>query len=155
MKTKPVIEKSPQLCELSVSYQPKVKFSELPKITNSKDCEKIFREIWSEKINYVEEVCILLLNRNNKVLGWVKISTGGVSSTIMDPKVIFQHALLANASALILAHNHPSSNTTPSEADIRMTKQLKEGGKILDITLLDHLILTQDSFYSFADEGAI
>ena len=96
-----------------------------------------------------------LMNRANRALGIAQVSHGGISGTVADPKVIFQHALKANASSVILLHNHPSGNTQPSEADIHLTKKLVEGGKLLDIAVLDHLIVTIDGYYSFADEGLI
>jgi len=83
------------------------------------------------------------------------ISSGGVEGTVADPKVIFQVALKANASSIILAHNHPSGNIEPSEADIRLTRNLKQAGELLKISVLDHLILTSESYYSFADENMI
>jgi len=146
-------EKSHCLSELEVTYKTKVKISEMHKIMSSKDAEKIFRDVWSEKIEMQEEFMILLMNRNSKVLGWYRISSGGISSTLVDQRIVFSIALKTLASAIIVAHNHPSGNTSPSEADKSLTKALKECGKLLDINVLDHLILTQDSFYSFADEG--
>jgi DNA repair protein RadC len=95
------------------------------------------------------------LNRASKPLGWVKISQGGITGTVADPRLIFQAALLTNSSALILSHNHPSGNLNPSQADIELTRKIKEGGKILEISLLDHLIISGDGYYSFADEGMI
>ncbi|HQW96322.1 MAG TPA: JAB domain-containing protein [Saprospiraceae bacterium] len=146
-------EKSHCLSEIEVTYKTKVKISEMHEIMSSKDAEKIFRDVWSEKIEMQEEVMILLMNRKNKVLGWYRISSGGISSTLVDQRIVFSIALKTLASAIIVAHNHPSGNTSPSEADKSLTRVLKECGKLLDINVLDHLILTQDSFYSFADEG--
>ncbi|WP_010602115.1 JAB domain-containing protein [Pedobacter agri] len=96
---------------------------------------------------------MILLNRQNRVLGLIDISTGGVSGTILDPKIIFSIALKANTSAIILCHNHPSGNIQPSQSDIRLTNQLKEGGKLLEILVWDHLIITNENYYSFADDG--
>ena len=98
---------------------------------------------------------MLLLNRANNSLGWVKISEGGIAGTVMDIRIILQHALLAHASSIILAHNHPSGNLKPSEQDLRITKIIKEGSKLLDIQLVDHLIITESAFYSFADDGYV
>src|SRR5690606_1039682 len=97
----------------------------------------------------------LLLNRANKVLGIVPISKGGTSATIADPKLIFVSAIKSNASAIILAHNHPSGNLQPSTADISLTKKIMEGGKLLDVPVIDHIIVTGHGYYSFADEGAL
>ena len=98
---------------------------------------------------------VLCLNRANRVLGWAKINQGGLSGTVSDPKVIFQVALKSNACSLIIAHNHPSGNLRPSEADILLTRKLKEAGLMLDLPVLDHLIVSSEGFYSFADEGLL
>jgi DNA repair protein RadC len=141
-----------KLSEVSINYKPLFKPSELPQINTSADALKCFRGIWSDKINHIEEAYILLLNRSNRVLGYSLLSSGGTSGTVVDIKVIFQTALKTNAHSLILGHNHPSGNLKPSEMDIRLTKEVKEAGKFLGIQLLDHLILTEDGHYSFADE---
>jgi DNA repair protein RadC len=143
------------LCEITISYRNKVRPSERRQISSSQQCAELLREIWSDRIEYVEEFYAILLNRANRVLGWTKISSGGISGTVADPKVIFQSALKANASSIIIAHNHPSGNLQPSESDIRLTKKIKQAGSFLDLPLLDHLILTSEHYYSFADEGSI
>ena len=143
------------LCEISINYQHRSKLSELPKVVTSKDAEEQFRALWSDKLNYVEEMYIMLLNRANKILGYSKISLGGISGTVVDTRVVFQTALKANASYLILCHNHPSSSLRPSDADIKITKNIKAAGVIMDIALLDHLILTEEGYYSFADSGIL
>lgn len=94
-----------------------------------------------------------LLNRANRVIGIVPISVGGTAGTIADPKVIFVSALKCNAASIILAHNHPSSNLKPSNADIELTKKLKNAGLFLDLPILEHIILTKEGYLSFADEG--
>jgi DNA repair protein RadC len=103
----------------------------------------------------VEEFWLILLNRANVVIKTVKISEGGVSGTVADPKVIFKAAVEQLASAIIVVHNHPSGNLQPSKADKDLTQKLKEAGKLLDIPLLDHLIFTNNGFFSFADEGIL
>ncbi|MCP4521816.1 MAG: DNA repair protein RadC [Cytophagales bacterium] len=100
-----------------------------------------------------EEFWILCLNRANKVMKVHCISSGGVSGTVADPKLIFKIALEQTASGLILAHNHPSGNLQASQADINLTQKVKEAGKVLEIPILDHLILTNDDYFSFADNG--
>ena len=101
-----------------------------------------------------EEFFILFLNRANKVLGWSRLSIGGMIGTVVDPKIVLCMALLTGANSIVVSHNHPSGNLKPSEADIKLNKQLKEAGKLLEIQLLDHLIIVPDgSFFSFADEG--
>jgi DNA repair protein RadC len=143
-----------QICEISVNYSSKVKPGNRPKIAGSRDCYDLVLPLWDD-LEYCESFACLLMNRANRVLGIALVSKGGVSGTVADPKIIFQHALKANASCIILLHNHPSGNTNPSEADIHLTKKLVEGGKLLDLAVLDHLIVTTDGYYSFADEGLI
>lgn len=143
------------LAEIKVTYKSKVKFSEMRKIQTSKDAEDILRTIWTDCIELREEFYMLLLNRANKVMGWYRISEGGTAGTIVDPKLIFSVALKCHACGIVLAHNHPSGNTTPSAEDLGITKKLVEGGKLLEISVLDHLILTSETYLSFADEGLI
>lgn len=143
-----------QVAEISISYSSKIKNSDRPKLNSSKEVFKIFSETWNpDTIELLEQFKVLLLNRGNRVIGLFEVSSGGVSGTIADPKLIFGTALKATASAIILAHNHPSGNLKPSQADINLTKKIKEGGKLLDIDVLDHLIITTEGYYSFGDEG--
>lgn len=145
-----------RVAEIQLSYKSNVKPSERPKIACSKDAYAILKENWDEsKIEFVEQFKLMLTNRAHKVLGILEVSTGGVSGTIADPKVIFAAAIKASASGFIVAHNHPSGNLTASQADIDLTKRLREGGKILEIQLLDHVIITIEGYMSFADEGMI
>ena len=102
---------------------------------------------------YYEQFFVLLLDRAHKVIRKINISQGGVAGTVADPKKIFKTALDHNASSIILAHNHPSNNLKPSDNDIRLTKKLSEAGKVLEILVLDHVIVGNDNYYSFADEG--
>ncbi len=102
-----------------------------------------------------EEFWLILLKRNNEVIRKEMISKGGVSGTLVDAKIIFKRALEESASSIILAHNHPSGNLKPSQQDVNLTKKLKEAGKALDISVLDHLIITDQSFYSFADDDML
>ena len=125
----------------------------MKQISSSVDAVNLLRSAWSDQMQYREEFVILLLNRANRVLGFTLISKGGTAGTVVDTKMIFQIALKANASGLILSHNHPSGNSTPSEADISLTKKVVSGGKLLEISVLDHVILTEESYYSFADNG--
>ena len=122
----------------------------------SQDAAKEFREVWeADQLAYRESLYALFLNKANFVIAWRQLSNGGASGTVADPKIVFQHALLANACALIIAHNHPSGNLKPSQADHQMTKRIKESGTSLDLPLLDHLIVTNNGYYSFADEGQL
>jgi DNA repair protein RadC len=145
-----------QVSEISISYKPNFKACERPQVCSSKDIHSILYHNWDQnKIEFQEQFKIVLLNRANKVLGISEISTGGFAGTVADPKVIFSTALKACASSIILSHNHPSGNLKPSQADLQLTKKIKNGGELLDIAVLDHLIITADSYLSFADEGLI
>lgn len=143
------------LAEIKVAYSTKVKFKNMQKITSSKDCESVLRNIWSPHLELREEFYLLLLNRANKVIGWHCISQGGLDSTVADIRIIFSITLKCVASGIIVAHNHPSGNLKPSETDIALTRKIKEAGKLLDISLLDHIILSNEGYYSFADEGLL
>lgn len=143
-----------KIAEIELVYRTKVKASQRPHITSSREAYQILMQCWDEnKIEFVEQFKILLLNRGGKVLGIFEVSSGGVSGTVADPKLIFSAVLKANASSLILAHNHPSGNTKPSDADRNLTRKVKEGGKLLEITVLDHIIITTEGYRSLADEG--
>ncbi len=143
------------LAEIEIFYRNKVRLADMEKVAGSRDVFEVLQRIWSDRIDHVEEFMVLCLNRANRVLGWAKISQGGLSGTVADPKVIFQVALKSNACSMILAHNHPSGNLHPSEADIQLTRKLKEAGLMLDLPVLDHLIVSSEGYYSFADEGLL
>jgi len=100
-----------------------------------------------------EEFWMLILDRSNKIMGSERVSIGGVAGTVADVKIIFKKALDCLASSIIVAHNHPSGNLRPSEADKSLTKKVYQAGKILDVSVLDHLIITENGYFSFADEG--
>lgn len=125
-----------------------------PQIRSSQDAYNLIAPFLQDLDH--EEFWILLLNRANKVISRQLISIGGVSGTVVDAKLIFRRSLeIAPASSIILCHNHPSGNLRPSQADIEITKKLKAAGKTLDIAVLDHLIVADTGFYSFADEGKL
>src|SRR5690606_26145316 len=143
------------LREVEIIYSKPVR-REVVSITKSVDAELIFRDVFDRrKIEHKEFFYVLLLNRANECLGVAKISEGGLTSTVVDIREIFQLALKTNATAIILAHNHPSGNIQPSEADNIITRKVSEAGKLLEIILLDHIILTKDSYFSYADEGKL
>lgn len=123
------------------------------KISSSSDVAELFSPELSDLL--YEEFWILLLNRANHVISKNQISKGGVTGTVVDPKLIFKAAVEATASGIVLCHNHPSGNKQPSDADISLTKKLKEAGILLDIQVMDHIIIAGDAFYSFADEGRL
>jgi len=141
------------IAEIHVSYVPIIKNSDRPKITQSSQAYNLFKESWDDTLFLYESFYAMFLNRANKVLGLYKVSEGGISGTVVDPKKIFVAALQGHASSLIMAHNHPSGNLEPSEADRKLTKKLRDAGILLDIDVLDHLILSDEGFYSFADQG--
>jgi DNA repair protein RadC len=123
------------------------------KVTDSDSTYKILKENWDmDTIQLQEEFKVLLLNRANNVLGIYPLSKGGVSGTMVDVKLLLASAIKANASSIIIAHNHPSGNLKPSENDNRLTRKIKQASKLCDITLLDHLIVTKDAYYSYSDE---
>jgi DNA repair protein RadC len=143
------------VAEIEITYHNPVKPSQMAKITKSQDCYDLFLANWGNTIELYEDFYVLLLNNANRVLGLVHIGSGGVTGCLVDPKKIYQAAIKANASSLILAHNHPSGNKQPSSADMRITKKIVEAGTLLDIKVLDHLIVTSEGYYSFADEGTL
>ena len=144
------------VAEVELTYKLKVPASQRRKISNSVDAKDVFMKNWNpDTLDYFEEFKILLLNRSNAILGILPVSRGGISGTITDVRIILQAALKANASGLIACHNHPSGNLSPSDADINITKKIREAGKVMDIQLLDHLIITSDGYYSFADNGQL
>jgi DNA repair protein RadC len=148
-------EPSLRVSEIEISYHPVIKPSERISVTSSADAEKVFRRIWCKPIELRECFYAMFLNRYNKVLGYYLISVGGITGTIVDPRSIFQTALKANACSIILGHNHPSGNPTPSDADSNITRKIKEAGDILEIKLLDHIILLPEGYTSMTDEGML
>ncbi len=124
--------------------------------TTIRESAEAYRLMSSELTDLLhEEFWIVLLNRANRVIQKVKISSGGVSGTVVDTKLIMKHAIQSTASSIILYHNHPSGNLKPSQEDIRVTAKLAEAGKVMDIKILDHIIIGDKSYYSFLDEGLI
>jgi DNA repair protein RadC len=126
-----------------------------PKISSSSDAARILRPFFSTCMQHHEQFSMLCLSNHNEVLAAYKVSDGGLTGTVADVRIIYQTALLCNATAIIICHNHPSGNTRPSQADITLTKKVKQAGEILDIKLLDHIILTADAYTSFGDEGLL
>ena len=147
-----------QIAEVKLSYEPNnYDIKNRPTMTTSRQVYEALFNFWDKsQIAYRESFKVVLLNRASRIIGIMNVSEGGQSATVVDPKLILQSALLSHAASIILAHNHPSGNTQPSEADINLTKKIKQGAAFLDISLLDHIILTPDEYYfSFADEGKL
>jgi len=139
-----------QVAEVELVYRTKVKPSQRPKITTSVDAYEILQKIWNrDKIELVEEFKVLLLNRSNKVLGVLDASSGGITGTVADPRIILTAAIKANAVGIVLSHNHPSGSVKPSRADEELTMKIREAARFLDMTVLDHIIITSEGYYSF------
>lgn len=132
-----------------IDYSPSMK----RKFRSSKDGFAILKHILGDLEH--EEFWILLLSRSNQLIRKERISIGGVSSTLVDPKIVFSKALNHLASSIILAHNHPSGNLMPSQSDIELTRKMSRAAKLFDMEVLDHLIITENNYYSFADEGIL
>ena len=140
--------------EIGLVYKTTIKASERPVITSSQDVYKLLLDNWDkDTIELFEEGKIILLNQANRVLGLYPLSKGGITGTVMDPKLIFTAALKSGACHIILSHNHPSGNLKPSKADEDLTAKIKAAGKLLDITVLDHVIISREGYFSLADEG--
>ncbi|NOT74421.1 MAG: JAB domain-containing protein [Cyclobacteriaceae bacterium] len=145
-----------QVAEIQLSYKTNLLPSQMPQIERSKSAYDILLNSWDQnKLEFIEQFKVLLLNRANKVLGIFAVSSGCLTGTVADPKLIFTAAIKANACGIILSHNHPSGNLKPSQADIDLTKKMTQGGKFLEIQILDHIIVTKEGYFSFADEGLI
>jgi len=125
------------------------------KITSSESAEKFIRQFYGDDLEIFESFFILLLNRANETIGYAKISQGGIVGTVVDKKILLKYVVESLASGIILAHNHPSGNTNPSQADLNITKDLQQICNLVDSEVLDHVILTADSFYSFSDNGKL
>lgn len=142
--------------EIELVYKSKVKASERPQIKESKDAYDILMKIWNhDRIDLQEEFKVLFLNRAHRVLGVYNLSSGGITGTVCDPRLIFTAALKCNSVSMVLSHNHPSANLKPSRADEEITRKLVETGRILEIRVIDHIIMSSEGYFSFADEGLI
>lgn len=144
------------VAELELVYKSKVKPSQRPQVSSSRDIYRLLIGLWNhDKIEMLEEFKVLFLNRANKVLGVMDIASGGITGCVADPRIILAAAVKANAVNIVMAHNHPSGSIKPSRADEQLTQKIKEAARWMDITVLDHLIITDGDYYSFADEGLL
>jgi len=156
METTLTVMEQYQVAEVELVYKTKVKASDRPQVFHSKDIFQIFIKSWDKnKIDLLEQFKIMLLSRSNKVLGIYEVSSGGITGTVADPRLIFAAALKANAVSIVLAHNHPSGSLKPSYQDEALTAKIKNAGLFLDIHVLDHLVISSETYFSFADEGLI
>lgn len=121
-------------------------------VTGPADAAVFAANFFEDDINIYESCFIILLNRANKIIGWYKVSSGGLDATIIDKRIICKVAIDALSAGVILVHNHPSGEVKPSSADIKMTKEVKDCLKLFDVTLVDHIILSEKKYYSFTDE---
>jgi DNA repair protein RadC len=128
---------------------------ESQQIKNSTMSADLARKMYDDDIDVVESFYVMILSRSHKLKHWAKISQGGVSGTFVDVRIICKHVVDCLGSAVIIVHNHPSGNLQPSEQDKQITKKIKQALEIFDVSLLDHLILTEDDHISFADSGLI
>jgi DNA repair protein RadC len=143
--------------EISIKYQGNFKMNQAPKITSSNSAVELLFESWDkDRIGLQECFKVMLLNNSNKVKGIFEVSTGGITGTLVDVRILFAVILKSLTTSIILAHNHPSGNLKPSEADKQLTNKIKNAGEFLDIKLLDHIIIIPDGeYFSFADEGIL
>lgn len=145
-----------QIAEVQVSFKPRIKAKERTTIKNSKDAYQTFLDKWDRGlVDYQEEFKVMLLNSANKVLGIFDLSKGAMDSVQVDLKILFATVLRASATKIILAHNHPSGTLKPSTSDRELTRKAVKIGQLLDIEVCDHLIMTAEGYYSFADDGYI
>src|SRR5687767_2764202 len=126
------------------------------KIGQSKDAADFIREIYKRgEIELQEQFIVLYLDRGNNIIGYYRHAVGGITGTVADVRIILAAALKSASTGIVIAHNHPSGNLQPSEPDIQLTRKIKESAKLMDITLLDHIIVTKEGYFSFADEGLV
>ena len=145
-----------RVAEVELSYKNRVPNKDRKKVQTSVDAYNILLNNHDDNtIDYTETFKVLYLNQASQVVGCNTISTGGITATCVDVRNVLQGALLTNAVAMVLGHNHPSGNTKPSKEDDRITKQIAKAGELLNIRVLDHIIFTREGFYSFNDEGRI
>jgi len=142
------------ISEIELTYKPVIAKQERVKINNSQDAFQAILNNWNKNtIELHEEFKVLLLNRANEVLGVHTVSKGGITATVVDIRILFAVALKSASTSIVIAHNHPSGNLKPSEADKRLYEKVKKASEYLDIQVLDNLIVAKDDFYSFADRG--
>ena len=151
-----MVKENTKVAEISVSYRPAV--ANKPIVVSALDAYVLFKPFFDEgTISLQESFMVMYLNRMKRVLGIYPMSIGGITGTVADIRLIFSVALTIASTSILLAHNHPSGNMKSSKGDIDLTNRIKDAGKLLDIKLLDHLIIspTEGEYYSFADDGIL
>lgn len=148
--------RSARLAEIRAVYKSRTPLKERPAIRDSQDAVNYLRAVWNkQRLELLEDIIAVYLNASHVVIGWVAVGSGGINACPLDARIILAIALQTASTSLIVAHNHPSGNLQPSAEDIRVTKALNDGGRLLGIKLLDHIILTRDAFFSFSEHGLI
>ncbi|HUC82966.1 MAG TPA: JAB domain-containing protein [Flavisolibacter sp.] len=158
MEKMPTLEVLNNVSEIDIVYKRKVvcKASERPLISSSSDGYRVCLHYWNlDKIELVEEFKVLFLSRANRVLQIFPVSQGGITGTVADPRLILAGAIRVAACSMILVHNHPSGSLKPSRQDEELTAKIREAARYFDIKVLDHLIITSEAYFSFADEGLL
>ena len=141
--------------EIKIRYN-KSKKGFLGRASNSKDCYEFLKRVFDRRtIQLQESFVVIYLDKAHQILGYYKHTIGGITGTVADPRIIFATAIASASSSIIISHNHPSGNLNPSKADLEITQRIKDIGKLLEIQLLDHLIISKDGYYSFADKDLI
>lgn len=140
------------LSEIEIKYHPRIRLKEMPVISSSRVAYALLRPCFNDCLYHHEEAWILLLN-NNRVIGVARVNSGGINTTLVDTRIILQYMLKSNATGVILSHNHPSQNLSFSNEDLRLTEKLKQCCEIMDMHLVDHLIIGDDGYRSYIDEG--
>lgn len=143
-----------KLREVTAVYKTNDSFHNI-KVSSSKDVNDYIRKVYPVEITVCEAMVVLFLNNSHRTLGYSIASIGGITATLLDVRLVLQNALLVGSTSLILTHGHPSGSLTPSQADIAITDKVKKATKIMNIALLDHLIITENQNYRFADEGRL
>jgi DNA repair protein RadC len=145
-----------KVAKFKLAWTETIPAKDRPKISCSRESVEVFKQQYDDSINFQESFYVMLLNRNNRVLGVSLLSTGTTYSAMVDMKYLLSMAFLANACGVVLCHNHPSGQTAPSPQDEQITRRIKDALKLIDVALLDHVILSPEGdYYSFADEGQI
>jgi DNA repair protein RadC len=143
-----------KLREVSAVYKTKDDISNV-KIGGSQDVNDYIRSVYPVEINIREAMVVLYLNNSNRTIGYSVASIGGITGTVVDVRLVLRDALLTGSTSLVLIHGHPSGSLKPSQADISITNKVKKAAEFMDMKLLDHLIITEGSFFSFADDGLL